>query len=202
MTIYELDGKLIEKTHLPIESLNEISTRIKVLSKLDITKKFIPQDGKLIFNCKEKTYDVRVSILPSIFGEKIALRILDLHTGIMSLEDLKFSEKALENIQEIINLNSGLVLVVGPTGSGKSTTLHAFLEKNITRNENIITVEDPVEYSIEGVNQVQINAKANLTFASALRSILRQDPNVVMIGEIRDEETAEIAVVSYNCRAG
>lgn len=193
---YRVDGSLIEKTTLPIESLSEISTRIKVLSKLDITKKFIPQDGKLIFNSLDKSYDIRVSFLPCIFGEKIALRILDNHNNVMHLNDLNFTDNALTSINQIINLNSGLVLVVGPTGSGKSTTLHAFLEKNVERNENIITVEDPVEYRINGITQVQVNEEAGLDFATCLRTILRQDPNIIMIGEIRDLETAKIA-----CRA-
>lgn len=193
---YRIDGKLIEKAQLPIESLNEIVIRIKVLSSLDITKKYIPQDGKLIYDYKEEKFDIRVSIIPSIFGEKIALRILDLHSGVMALEDLNFSSNAIKNINKILNLNSGLVLVVGPTGSGKSTTLHAFLEKNVLRNENIITVEDPVEYRIDGITQVQVNEEAGLDFAACLRTILRQDPNIIMIGEIRDLETAKIA-----CRA-
>ena len=137
-----------------------------------------------------------ISILPSIFGEKIALRILDLFNGIMKIEDLNFSKKASRNIDKILNLNSGLVLVVGPTGSGKSTTLHAFLENNVKRNENIITVEDPVEYRIDGITQVQINEEAGLDFAVSLKTILRKDPNIIMIGEIRDLETAKIA-----CRA-
>lgn len=193
---FRIDGKLQEKSELPIESLPEVSTRIKVLASLDITKKFIPQDGKLNFKYEQKLYDIRVSILPGIFGERIALRILDLHNGLMKLEDLKFTNYVNEQINKIINLNSGLVLVVGPTGSGKSTTLHAFLEKNLERNENIITVEDPVEYTIEGITQVQVNIEAGLDFATGLKTILRQDPNIIMIGEIRDLETAQIA-----CRA-
>lgn len=193
---FRIDGKLHEKTELPIESLLEISTRIKVLSNLDITKKYIPQDGKLIYKFEQRSYDIRVSILPGTFGERIALRILDLHNGLLKLEDLKLSKYVSDKINQILNFSSGLVLVVGPTGSGKSTTLHAFLEKNLNRNENIITVEDPVEYTIEGITQVQVNEEAGLDFAASLKTILRQDPNIIMIGEIRDLETAQIA-----CRA-
>ncbi|MBE6130737.1 MAG: type II/IV secretion system protein [Erysipelotrichaceae bacterium] len=193
---FRIDGKLQERSELPIESLPEISTRIKVLSNLDITKKFIPQDGKLNFEYENKIYDIRVSIIPGIFGERLALRILDLHKGLMKLEDLKLNKYVYGEINKIINLSSGLVLVVGPTGSGKSTTLHAFLEKNLERNENIITVEDPVEYTIPGITQVQVNNEAGLDFATCLKTILRQDPNIIMIGEIRDLETAQIA-----CRA-
>ena len=191
-----IDGKLFDKSPLPFETFSELSTRIKVLANLDITKKFIPQDGKMIFNYEGKDYDIRVSILPCAYGERIALRILDLHNNVLKLKDLNFSNKALDNINRILGFSSGLVLVVGPTGSGKSTTLHAFLEKNLERNENIITVEDPVEYTIEGITQVQINEEAGLDFAACLRTILRQDPNIIMIGEIRDLETAKIA-----CRA-
>lgn len=193
---FRIDGKLQERSELPIESLPEVSTRIKVLSNLDITKKFIPQDGKLNFEYENKTYDIRVSIIPGIFGERLALRILDLHKGLMKLEDLNLNKYVSKEINKIINLSSGLVLVVGPTGSGKSTTLHAFLEKNLERNENIITVEDPVEYTIAGITQVQVNNESGLDFATCLKTILRQDPNIIMIGEIRDLETAQIA-----CRA-
>lgn len=191
-----IDGKLFEKTNLPIESLEEISIRIKVLSNLDITKKYIPQDGKLIYKYNNIDYDIRVSVLPSVYGERIAMRVLDIKQSILGIDDLGFSDIAIENINKIINFSSGLVLVVGPTGSGKSTTLQAFLSKNIERKENIITVEDPVEYSIDGITQVQINEEAGLNFAVCLRTILRQDPNIIMIGEIRDLETAKIA-----CRA-
>ena len=193
---FRLDGKLQERSELPIESLSEVSTRIKVLANLDITKKFIPQDGKLNYTYDNKDYDIRVSIIPGIFGERLALRILDMHKGLMKIENLKLNKYVSEQINKIINLSSGLVLVVGPTGSGKSTTLHAFLEKNLERNENIITVEDPVEYTIEGITQVQVNTEAGLDFATCLKTILRQDPNIIMIGEIRDLETAQIA-----CRA-
>lgn len=191
-----IDGKLLDKTSLPINSLDEVATRIKVLSNLDITKKYFPQDGKLIYNYNEVDYDIRVSLIPSIYGERIALRILDVKRGYLNIDELGFLPSAKELINKMINATSGLILVVGPTGSGKSTTLQAFLSKNLERNENIITVEDPVEYSIEGISQIQINEEAGLDFAVCLRTILRQDPNIIMIGEIRDLETAKIA-----CRA-
>lgn len=191
-----LDGKLIEKTILPISSLNEVISRIKVLANLDITKKLIPQDGKLNYILNNTEYDIRVSIIPSVYGERVALRILDVKKGLYQISDLGFNEKTLENINKLINSSSGLVLVVGPTGSGKSTTLQTFLLENSKKDENIITVEDPVEYSIPKITQVQVNEESGLTFALCLKTILRQDPNIIMIGEIRDLETAKIA-----CRA-
>ncbi len=191
-----IDGKLVVNSTLPITSLDEISNRLKVLSNLDITKKFLPQDGKIKYEFEDTTYDIRISVLPTIYGERFALRILDLNTKTYSLDNLGFSESAYERILKLESLSSGMVLVVGPTGSGKSTTLQAFLSKNRERCENIITVEDPVEYTIEGINQVQVNEESGLDFAKCLRTILRQDPNIIMIGEIRDVETAKIA-----CRA-
>ena len=193
---FRIDGKLCEKTTLPLSTLNEISTRIKVLSNLDITKKLIPQDGKLKYHINSLDYDIRVSILPGIYGERIALRILDMTKGYFTIDELGFNKTTYQNVLELMKSSSGLILVVGPTGSGKSTTLQSFLYDNLKRNENIITVEDPVEYTIEGITQVQINEEAGLDFATCLRTILRQDPNIIMIGEIRDLETAKIA-----CRA-
>ncbi len=191
-----IDGKLIEQSTLPIESLSEIVTRIKVLSELDITKKLLPQDGKLKFNYNNLLYDIRVSIIPTVLGEKIALRILTLSNNLFTIDDLKLGIDSKNNILKLVDSSSGLILVAGPTGSGKSTSLQAFLNKNLERNENIITVEDPVEYSIPKITQVQVNTEAGLDFAVCLRTILRQDPNIIMVGEIRDCETAKIA-----CRA-
>jgi type IV pilus assembly protein PilB len=193
---FRIDGKIFDKSLLPLSTLSEISTRIKVLSNLDITKKLIPQDGKLKFKFEDREFDIRVSILPGIYGERIALRILDMNKGYYSIKDLGFNKDTYENIMKLMKSSSGLILVVGPTGSGKSTTLQSFLYNNLKRNENIITVEDPVEYTIDGITQVQINEEAGLDFATCLRTILRQDPNIIMIGEIRDLETAKIA-----CRA-
>lgn len=175
-----IDGKILDKTSLPINSLDEVSTRIKVLSNLDITKKFYPQDGKLIYNYNENNYDIRVSLIPSIYGERIALRILDVKKEYLNINELGFLPVVEEQVNKLVNSTSGLILVVGPTGSGKSTTLQAFLSKNLERNENIITVEDPVEYSIEGISQIQINEEAGLDFAVCLRTILRQDRKSVV----------------------
>ena len=190
---FRIDGKLVYNSSLPLESLAEISTRLKVISNLDITKKFLPQDGKLKFNIDKNEYDVRVSILPTIYGERFSLRILYLSNKTFTIDTLQFSKIALGNVNKLINQANGLILVVGPTGSGKSTTLQTFLIKNKERGENIITVEDPVEYTIDGINQVQVNEESGLTFSKCLRSILRQDPNIIMVGEIRDVETAKIA---------
>ncbi len=191
-----IDGKLIEKTKIPIESLAEIATRIKVLANLDITKKLIPQDGKLKFNYNNIDYDIRVSIIPAVFGEKIALRVLSFSEKLFTIDDLQLDMMTKNHILKLLTANSGLILVVGPTGSGKSTSLQAFLQKNLERKENIITIEDPVEYSIPEITQIQVNEEAGLDFAVCLKTILRQDPNIIMIGEIRDIETAKIA-----CRA-
>lgn len=193
---FRIDGVLAEHSTLPIVSLNEISTRIKVIANLDITKKLVPQDGKLRYTTNSGVYDVRVSILPTVYGERFVLRILELNSRALSIDSLGFSQIAKSNIEKLINMPNGMILVVGPTGSGKSTSLQAFLTKNLERSGNIITVEDPVEYTIKGANQVQINEEGGMDFATVLRSILRQDPNIIMIGEIRDLETAEIA-----CRA-
>lgn len=191
-----IDGKLMEKTKLPLNSLSEIVTRIKVLANLDITKKLVPQDGKLKFTYNNINYDIRVSIIPAVFGEKIALRILSFADRLFTIEDLALDPIAKTNILKLLDTSAGLILVVGPTGSGKSTSLQAFLHKNLERNENIITVEDPVEYSIPEITQIQVNEEAGLDFAICLKTILRQDPNIIMVGEIRDIETAKIA-----CRA-
>lgn len=193
---YRIDGSLIKKNCISISLLSEIIARIKVLASLDITKKFTPQDGKLSFLVNGVYKDVRVSIIPTVYGERAALRLLDSESFNPSIEELGFSKEELTSVKRLVDSSCGIILLVGPTGSGKSTTLKSFLTYNTKRNQNIITVEDPVEYVIPGTSQVQINESANLTFATCLRSILRQDPNIIMIGEIRDVETAHIA-----CRA-
>ena len=191
---YRIDGKLLESISFNIKMYPAVSTRIKILAGLDIAEKRIPQDGRISMNVNNIDYDFRVSTLPTINGEKIVIRILDQTSFEFKIENLGFVDSELNTIRKFIKRPHGIILLTGPTGCGKSTTLYSFIKEINNESINIITVEDPVEYSIEGVNQVQINPKANLTFASALRSILRQDPNVVMIGEIRDEETAEIAM--------
>ena len=191
---YRIDGVLKETTAPPKKMHNAIVARIKVMSGLDIAERRIPQDGKFQLKVEGRQVDFRVSTLPMIHGEKVVLRILDSSSLALSLDSLGFEEKALKDIRRAIKAPYGMILVTGPTGSGKTTTLYSSLKEILSVQDNIITVEDPVEYQIEGVNQVPINEKRGLTFAAALRSILRQDPDKIMIGELRDLETIEIAV--------
>ena len=172
-----------------------VVARVKIMAGMDIAEKRLPQDGRIRTASEQgEEIDLRVSTLRTIFGEKIVLRLLDHRKGVPPLEELGFSAAALEHIRLFLRHQHGMILVVGPTGSGKTTTLSSALASIRSERTNIITIEDPVEYQIPGVNQTQINAKINLTFASALRSILRQDPDVVLVGEIRDQETARIAM--------
>ena len=191
---YRIDGILHTSLMLPKSVHAAIISRIKILSNLKIDEQRVPQDGRFHMEVGKKSVDLRVSILPLIYGEKIVMRILDKSTKAPTLDQLGIRGRALQWVQENIKKTHGIFLITGPTGSGKSTTLYAILSILNTTSVNIITLEDPVEYFIEGVNQSQINQDVGLTFASGLRSILRQDPNVVMVGEIRDKETAEIAV--------
>jgi len=191
---YRIDGACTEKISPPRKMHNALVSRIKIMSNLDIAERRIPQDGKFKMKFKDREIDFRVSILPLVYGEKVVMRVLDTSGGGKDLDSLGFEPKALQDFSTAIASANGMVLVTGPTGSGKSTTLYSAIRKIICVEDNITTVEDPVEYSMEGVNQVQINEKAGLTFAESLRSILRQDPDTVLIGEIRDQETAEIAV--------
>ncbi|MBX6378148.1 MAG: type II/IV secretion system protein, partial [Clostridia bacterium] len=169
-------------------------SRIKVMAELDITERRIPQDGRIRFAVDGRQVDLRVSTLPTLFGEKVVLRILDRGRAITDLAALGFPEEELRMYRELIRRPYGMILVTGPTGSGKTTTLVATLHEINDPSLNILTVEDPVEYQVPGVNQVQVNPKAGLHFADALRAFLRQDPNVIMVGEVRDAETAEIAI--------
>ena len=191
---YRIDGDLQERADFPIESYPAICARLKILSGLNIAERRIPQDGRINLNINGTEYDFRVSSLPTVHGEKFVIRILDKTSFRFTRQELGFTPAENEVIDKILAHPHGIVLLTGPTGCGKSTTLYSFLKEKNTPQVNIITVEDPVEYTLNGVNQVQVNTKANMTFASALRSILRQDPDVIMIGEIRDEETAEIAI--------
>lgn len=190
---YRIDGKLKIVNTLGIESLGPLVARIKVLSGLNIAEKRIPQDGRIMVNFRGKEIDLRISVLPIVNGEKIVIRILNTGGTTLSKYELGMSEYNIEKLNRIISHPHGIILVTGPTGSGKSTTLYAILQELNSDKVNTITVEDPVEFTMNGVNQVSVNEKAGLTFASGLRSILRQDPDIIMIGEIRDEETAEIA---------
>ena len=189
-----IDGDLREIMTLSKNSLSAIITRIKIIGKMNIAEKRIPQDGRVETKINGKEIDMRISTLPTVYGEKTVIRILDRSSFMFSKESLGFSERDLDKFDKILGQPYGMILVTGPTGSGKTTTLYTVLQELNKIEKNVITIEDPVEYKLDGINQVQLNTKAGLTFASGLRSVLRQDPDIVMIGEIRDNETAEIAI--------
>ncbi|OLS03918.1 GspE/PulE family protein [Tissierella creatinophila] len=189
-----VDGDLTEIMTLSKNNLSPIITRIKIIGKMNIAEKRIPQDGRIDINIFDRDIDMRISILPTVYGEKTVIRLLDKSGFNYSKEALGLSENNLKNFNDILSKPYGIILVTGPTGSGKTTTLYSILKEFNKIDKNIITVEDPVEYKLDGVNQVQVNTKTGMNFASGLRSILRQDPDIIMIGEIRDVETAEIAV--------
>jgi len=191
---YRIDGVLHRHTFLPKSLQAAIISRIKIMAGIDIAEKRLPQDGRILMKVGGKDIDFRVSTCPTVHGENVVLRILDRSSMRMNLESLGFSSQELKTVEELITRPYGIILVTGPTGSGKTTTLYAALQKINREDLNIMTVEDPVEYQFPQIRQVQINPRAGLTFASALRSFLRQDPDVIMVGEIRDLETAEIAV--------
>jgi type IV pilus assembly protein PilB len=191
-----VDGVLHEVQRIPKRLQNAVTTRLKVLAKLDIAERRKPQDGRISLNARAagRLLDIRVAVLPSVEGEMVVMRLIDKSKRLPSLQDLGFSDEMRAQIHEVLEKPTGALLVTGPTGSGKSTSLYASLTQLNRPEVNIITVEDPVEYRMQGLNQVQVNPKAGLTFASALRSILRSDPDVVMVGEIRDVETAKMAI--------
>lgn len=191
---YRIDGDLQERAEFPINSYSAICARIKIMAGLNIAERRIPQDGRINMVIGGKEFDFRVSSLPTVFGEKFVIRVLDKTSFRFTRADLGFTEDENAVIDKMLSKPHGIILLTGPTGCGKSTTLYSFLKEVNTSQVNIVTVEDPVEYTMSGVNQTQVNTKANMTFSAALRSILRQDPDVIMIGEMRDEETAEIAV--------
>ncbi len=193
---YRIDGDLQDRAEFPIEAYSAICARLKIISGLNIAERRAPQDGRINMNIGGKEFDFRVSTLPTVFGEKFVIRVLDKTSFNFSRAELGFSEEENVVIDKMLARPHGIILLTGPTGSGKSTTLYSFLKEVNEPTVNIVTVEDPVEYTMSGINQTQVNAKAKMTFAAALRSILRQDPDIIMIGEIRDEETAEIAVRS------
>lgn len=190
---YRIDGKLKQMMTSPKNTQAAIISRVKIISGMNIAERRLPQDGRIQMRVEGIPIDLRVSCLPTIFGEKIVMRILFKDNVLMKMEKLGFLPETLKRFRTIYNQPHGIILVTGPTGSGKSTTLSAVLNELNSPEENIMTVEDPVEYQIPGVNQVQVNVKAGLTFASALRAFLRQDPDIIMVGEIRDKETAQIA---------
>ncbi|MFH1398036.1 MAG: ATPase, T2SS/T4P/T4SS family [Candidatus Omnitrophota bacterium] len=191
---YRIDGMLHRIYSLPRDLTNAIVSRAKIMSGLDIAEKRLPQDGRILMKIGSKEIDFRVSTCPTVFGENVVMRILDKSGLVLGLESLGFSTREIELFKSFISSPYGIILVTGPTGSGKTTTLYSALTILNKENVNIMTVEDPVEYQFSGIRQVNVNPMAGLTFASALRSFLRQDPNIIMIGEIRDRETAEIAV--------
>jgi type IV pilus assembly protein PilB len=193
---YRIDGVLQEDMRIDAGTMSAITSRIKIMSNLNIAEKRIPQDGRITYQHDSKIIDLRVSTLPTTYGEKIVLRILDKSSSILTKDSIGLSEEEQKVFDRIIEKPYGVVLVTGPTGSGKTTTLYTMLSSLNDDSKNTITLEDPVEFDIDGINQVQLNTKANLTFATGLRSILRQDPDIIMLGEIRDTETAEIAIRS------
>jgi type IV pilus assembly protein PilB len=191
---YRVDGVLRVERVLPRHMQSVLTARLKIMSNLDITEHRIPQDGRIKINLEFHPIDLRVSTLPTVYGEKIVMRILDMGAALNDLSKIGFNALNLKRFSELIEQPTGIVLITGPTGSGKSSTLYAALNKLNSEQVNIITIEDPVEYQLEGINQIQVNTNVGMTFAAGLRSILRQDPNIIMVGEIRDKETAEIAV--------
>ncbi len=191
-----IDGKLIERYVIDKSNYPALVNRIKIISNLDISEKRLPQDGRILFEKNNRKFDVRVSILPTIYGEKIVLRLLTRDQGLLDLKKLGFTQKQYDDYTKSILNPNGLVLITGPTGSGKSTTLYATLRMLNREDNNILTIEDPVEYTLAGINQVQLKEEIGLTFGSALRTFLRQDPDIIMLGEIRDQDTAQMAIRS------
>jgi len=191
---YRIDGILQNGIHVHKSMQQQIISRIKVMADLDISEQRLPQDGKAFIKILNRDFDLRVSMLPTVHGEKAVIRILDRNSTTLPIESLGMLEKDMMLFKEIIGKPQGLVIVCGPTGCGKTTTLYAALEKINKDSINIITIEDPIEYQLPGINQIQVNNKTGLTFAKGLRGILRQDPDVIMVGEIRDRETAAISI--------
>lgn len=191
---YRVDGILKSHYQLPVEIAAAVISRIKIISAMDITVRHLPQDGKMEFEFQGANYDIRTSVIPTIYGEKAVLRLLLRNEKLLSIKELNFNRCNQKRFQNILNFNSGIILLSGPTGSGKTTTLFSILNQLAAEKNNIITVENPVEYKLELLNQIEINEAQGLSFPIILRSILRQDPDIIMIGEIRDKETAEIAV--------
>lgn len=191
---FRVDGRLQQSQNIPKEAQAAVSTRIKIMAGLDIAEKRIPQDGRFDFTANNKVLNVRVSVLPTVHGEKVVMRILDKTNFLLPKEKLGFTKSNLVKFDQLLQNPNGIILITGPTGSGKSTTLYTMLSELNQVSDNITTVEDPIEYQIDGLNQVQVNIKAGLTFPNALRSFLRQDPDIIMVGEIRDSETVDVAI--------
>lgn len=191
---FRIDGSLQDYTEVPKQYERNLVTRIKLLANMNITENRLPQDGAIKGKIQDLDLDMRVSTLPTNLGEKVVIRILDYTRSLQGIESLGFSEENFKKLEKMIQVPNGIILVTGATGTGKSTTVYSILQQLNKEDTNIITVEDPIEMNIEGINQVQVNSEIGLDFARVLRSILRQDPNVILIGEIRDSETAKIAV--------
>jgi len=191
---FRIDGKLIEKYILPKRDYPAITNKVKIKANMDIAEKRLPQDGRIFFKSETKSFDIRVSSLPSLHGEKIVLRLLRKDTSRFDLDRIGFSERQKKDYFQSLKRTKGIMLISGPTGSGKTTTLYATLKRLNTKETNILTIEDPIEYTLEGVNQVQLKESIGLTFAEALRTFLRQDPDIIMLGEIRDAATAQMAI--------
>jgi general secretion pathway protein E len=191
---YRIDGILYHRLTPPKRYQAAIISRLKVMAKLDIAEKRLPQDGRIPIKIADKDIDIRVSVIPTTFGERVVLRLLDKSSVHFGIEEIGLSEPQLEVMEELIQRPNGILLVTGPTGSGKTTTLYAALSRINSPDKNIITIEDPVEYQLWGIGQIQVNPKIGLTFAQGLRSVLRHDPDVILVGEVRDVETAEIAI--------
>ncbi|MBO4817444.1 MAG: type II/IV secretion system protein [Bacteroidales bacterium] len=193
---YRVDGRLLERHVIPASEYTALVNRVKIMSSLDISEKRLPQDGRILYESGGIRFDIRTSILPTIHGEKIVLRLLTMNERHMSISELGMDDRQYEDYVKAISHPHGMILISGPTGSGKSTTLYATLERLNRGDNNILTIEDPVEYTLDGINQVQLKEEIGLDFPSALRTFLRQDPDIIMLGEIRDEATAEMAVRS------
>lgn len=193
---YRVDGRLLERHVIPLTDYAALVNRVKIMSSLDISEKRLPQDGRILYESGGVRFDIRTSILPTIHGEKIVLRLLAMNERHLSISELGMDARQQEEYVRAISHPHGMILISGPTGSGKSTTLYAPLERLNRGDNNILTIEDPVEYTLDGINQVQLKEEIGLDFPSALRTFLRQDPDIIMLGEIRDEETAEMAVRS------
>ena len=191
---YRIDGVLYNNMTLPRRLYPGLVSRVKIMAGLNIAEKRLPQDGRITIRTAGREVDLRVSVIPTAFGERVVLRLLEKGTRLFSLADLGLSRDKMTVVEQLIRMSHGILLVTGPTGSGKTTTLYTALSQINTSDRNIITIEDPVEYQLAGVGQMQVNAKINMTFANGLRAILRQDPDVIMVGEIRDRETADIAI--------
>lgn len=193
---FRIDGVLFDAFEVPKPLQEEVVSRIKVVGKMNIAEKRLPQDGRATVQVGDRRVDLRISSLPGSHGERVVLRLLDKSARLYTLPEVGMDERTLLPFREVIRMEHGLVLVTGPTGSGKSTTLYAALQEINSRDRNVVTLEDPIEYQIDGISQTQINTKKGLTFAAGLRSVLRQDPDIIMVGEIRDEETAVMAIQS------